>query len=56
MMFPLEAANIAFRNGISFAKAAINATSEERGNIVAARNAEKKSANSEILCSQLQKL
>lgn len=37
---------MAFLSGISFAKAAINVTSEESGKIVAARNAEKKSANS----------
>ena len=51
-IFPLEAANIAFVSGISLASAAINATSEEKGKIVAARNAERKRASSAILYSQ----
>ena len=45
-IFPLEAANIAFKNDISLVIAARNATSEEKGTIVAAKKAEKKSATS----------
>ncbi len=47
-IFPLDAKTIAFKKGISFAKAAINATSEEKGRIVAARKADKNSASSAI--------
>lgn len=43
-MFPLEATSKAVESGISFIKAAIKATSEEKGKIVAAKKAEKKSA------------
>ncbi|EHP29816.1 hypothetical protein SMGD1_1292 [Sulfurimonas gotlandica GD1] len=50
--FPLDAKTIAFKTGISFAKAATNATSDEKGKIVAARNAEKKRANSVMKYSQ----
>jgi len=54
--FPLEAKIIAFKNGISFAKAAINATSDEKGKMVAAKKAEKKRASSAILYSLQQML
>ena len=46
--FPLEAANIAFKVGISFLRARTKSASEEKGRIVAAKNAEIKSANSAI--------
>ncbi len=52
--FPLDAKIIAFKIGISFAKAATKATSDEKGKIVAARNAEKKRANSAMKYSRLQ--
>ncbi len=47
-IFPLEAKIIALSRGISFANAVTNATSELKGTMVAARNAEKKRANSAI--------
>ena len=46
--FPLDAKIIAFKSSISFLRAATNATSDENGKIVAARNAEKNRANSVI--------
>lgn len=50
-IFPLDAKTIALKKGISFAKAATNATSDEKGKIVAAKKAEKNKASSAILCS-----
>jgi hypothetical protein len=47
-IFPLEAKSIALKKGISFTKAAINATSEEKGRIVAAKKAERNRAISAI--------
>ena len=47
-IFPLEALSIALSKGISFKRAARNATSEEKGRIVAAAKAEKKRASSVI--------
>ena len=47
-IFPLEAAKIAFRTGISFESASINAASEEKGRIVAAKNAVTKRRSSDI--------
>ena len=51
-ILPHDAAKMAFKKGISFTKAAINATSEEKGKIVAAKKAEKKSASSVMKYSQ----
>ncbi len=48
-IFPLEATIRAVVESMPFAKAATNATSEEKGKIVAAKKADKKSANSVIL-------
>ena len=45
-ILPHDAKTSALKGGISFAKAATKATSEEKGSIVAAKNAEKKSATS----------
>ena len=50
-IFPSEAKKRAFISGISLANAATNATSELKGTIVAARNAERKSTSSAILYS-----
>jgi hypothetical protein len=47
-MFPLDAKRSAFVVLMPFDKAATNATSEEKGKIVAAKKAEKKRANSVI--------
>lgn len=47
--FPQEANMSALDFDISLAKAATNATSELKGKIVAAKNADKKSVNSAIL-------
>jgi len=55
-IFPLDAKSIAFIKGISFAKAATNATSDEKGKIVAAKKAEKKSATSAMKYSLAQML
>lgn len=55
-IFPLDAKSIAFIKGISFAKAATNATSDERGKIVAAKKAEKNRAISAMKYSLLQML
>jgi hypothetical protein len=51
-VLPNEANIIALRKGISFAIAPTKATSEEKGKIVAAKKAVKKSVNSAILYSQ----
>ncbi len=48
---PIDALSSAFISGISFCRAAKKATSEEKGKIVAAKKAEKKSATSAILYS-----
>ncbi len=53
-IFPAEAKNIALTIGISLAKAATKAISEEKGSIVAAKKAEKKRASSAMKYSQLQ--
>lgn len=53
-IFPLDAKIIALKIDISFAKAATNATSDEKGKIVAARNADKKRAISVMKYSLLQ--
>lgn len=53
-IFPLDAKIIAFNMGMSFAKAATNATSDEKGKIVAAKKAEKKRATSVMKYSLLQ--
>jgi len=50
-IFPLDASIKAVCTDISFLIAAIKATSEEKGKIVAAKKAETKRAISEILCS-----
>ena len=47
-IFPPDAKIIAFKKGMSFAKAAINATSEEKGRMVAAKKADKNRAISAI--------
>lgn len=52
-ILPNDADKMALKKGISFAKAAINATSEEKGKMVAAKKAEKKSASSVMRYSQL---
>ncbi len=44
--FPQDAKIIAFKKDISFLRAATNATSDEKGKIVAAKKAEKKRVNS----------
>ena len=48
-ILPLEANRSAFIFGMSVANAAIKATSELRGKIVAAKKADKKSTNSAIV-------
>jgi len=50
-MLPLEAKSSALKTDISFFKAAIKATSEEKGSTVAAKNADKKRSISVILYS-----
>ena len=45
-IFPLEAKIIAFKIGISFERAISSAASEEKGRIVAARNADTNRTNS----------
>ncbi len=45
-ILPHEAKTSALKGGISFARAATKATSEEKGRMVAAKKAEKKSASS----------
>ncbi len=47
-IFPLEAKKSAFCGGIELCSAPRNATSEENGKIVAAKNAKKKSVSSAI--------
>lgn len=53
--FPSEAKSIALKKLIPSDKATKNVASELRGKIVAAKNAERKSANSAILYSRLLK-
>lgn len=52
-IFPADAIIRAVKSGISLARAAINTTSELKGRIVAAKNAEKNNPNSAMRCSQL---
>ena len=46
--FPLDAKIIAFKIGMSFLRAATNATSDENGKIVAAKKAERNRPSSAI--------
>ena len=55
-IFPSDALRSAFIRGISFCRATKKATSEEKGKMVAAKKAEKKSAISAILYSLLRLL
>lgn len=50
-IFPPEANISAFDFDISFVRAAINAISELKGKIVAAKKADKKSINSAMMCA-----
>jgi hypothetical protein len=55
-MFPNDAKNKALKMDMPFWSATIRESSEEKGNIVAAKNAAKNKASSEILYFVLQNL